>query len=191
MSSQIEPFDLSILDDTSWLDPHDVTSIQLRELISMGAFSWSDPRIDWKAYAYDEQTFARLCEYFEQRFMFREISVLPPGRWLQMLGSRIKFELCPKYNPIYAKTADGLDLFATEDRYGKRRNIESGYPETLLTGNSDYLKSGHDEEYEDVTAGDTFEKFTQLKAFHAIDQQFMDELESFFTSLYTVNVNGF
>lgn len=171
-------------------DYHDVYTISLFELIEAEIFTWD--RVEWKQSAYDEDTYKRVCEYFEQRFMFREISMVPAKIWMQYLKRKIVFELCPKYNRLYALAAQGFDPLANEDEYYKRREIFSEYPQTQMSSNSDYASTGKDEEYERVKYGnvsDSMENY--LAKFKPIDEMFLDELESMFISSYAVNVNGF
>lgn len=169
---------------------HYVYTAELRELAEDGIFKW-DGDLDWSEYAYSPEQYARVCDYFEQRFWYREISVIPYKRWALMVGSRIKYELCPKYNPLY-EALDKSDIFETEGRYYKRRLIDSEYPETLLSGNSDYVSTGHDEEYEELKKGDMLDKTDKYReVFEPLDKAFLDELETFFISLYTADISGF
>lgn len=169
-----------------------VYTIQLGQLIESGVFSFENELFNWESAAYDTATYSRLCEYFIARFYYREISIEPLKQWANVLMRKIKFEICPKYNLLYARYAEGLNPLAASDEYFKRRSIDSDYPETLLSGNADYASFGNDQEEERVKEGNAVEQSALFaERFRAIDAQFMDELECMFIGLYTTNVNGF
>lgn len=168
---------------------HSITSITLDELASVGFFSWDDESWNWKDYAYNDSTYTRLCNMFFEKYKWREIGILPPGIWKQQLLYTIKYELCPKYNPMYAIMED-FNPLQDSDVYEKRRDINSGFPETLLSGNSVYASSGTDSEHETVSESSYWDAFERYKTFKYVDEQFIDELEKFFSGIYTTNVNG-
>ena len=60
---------------------HDVYTISLGELVADGSFDWSRPELDWSDAAYDAEQYTRVCDYFIQRFYWREISLLPLKKW--------------------------------------------------------------------------------------------------------------
>ena len=168
-----------------------VYTVQLGELIEHDVFNWSSPLLDWSEAAYDEDQYNRVCEYFIQRFMFREISIEPFYEWAVMLRRKIVFELMPKYRPLYQHTAQGMNPFADSDEYYKNRTIQSAYPETLLSENADYITDGKDEEFEREKESRTAEKYLYFaQEFKPIDEMMLSELESMFISLYTANVNA-
>ena len=186
----------------SWLDDmdaytghdewHDVYTIKLGELVEDGTFDWTRPELDWSAAAYDDGQYKRVCAYFIERFYWREISLLPIKQWFMMLHNKLANELMPKYKPMYARFAEGFAPLGIEDEYYKSRKIDSEYPETLLSGNSDYISSGHDEEWERIKEGEGVERYNAyMDSFQAIDTRLCDELEEFFTCMYTYAVNGF
>lgn len=192
-----------------------VYSITLAELIDAGIFDWSKDYLNWQAVAYDDEQYERVCNYFIDRFYYREISMLPFKIWANFLLRKIKYELMPKYNFLYAEAAkkismdfsglETIDGSTHDDEYYKRREIESAYPETLLSNNSDYVTSGNDLEDErirDHTENKTHEKKAPtieylaniekyLELMGQIDKQMLDELEIMFVGLYTANYNGF
>ena len=97
----------------------------------------------------------------------------------------------PKYKPMYERLAQGFAPLGIEDEYYKGRRINSAYPETLLSGNSDYISDGTDFEEEKIREGETVERYTAyIEQFKAIDTALLDELEEFFTCMYTFAVNG-
>lgn len=168
-----------------------VYTIQLGELIEKGVFDWSFDTLNWKSAAFDDAQYNRVCEYFVQRFMFREISIEPFYEWAVMLKRKLVFELMPKYRPLYERTAKGLNPFTVSDEYYKNRTIESAYPETLLSDNADYITDGKDEEYEKEIEGNTTERYLYFaREYKGIDEMMLSELESMFISLYTASVNA-
>ena len=180
------------LDDYTGRDEwHSVYTIQLNQLIESGVFDWTNPLLDWSTSAYDVATYARVCSYFNARFGWREIGILPIKQWFNTLHWKIVYELCPRFNPMYAAIANGINPLMDDDEYYKERAISSDYPETLLAGNSDYISSGHDREYErvhELNTAEQLEKYARL--YRPIDEQFLDELEVMFISSYSLNVNG-
>lgn len=77
------------------------------------------------------------------------------------------------------------------NEYGKSRDIFSEFPQTMLSGNSDYASTGNDRQYERVTEGDIMEKFAAMEHFRTVDQMLLDEVEPLFSCLFTVNVNSY
>lgn len=170
-----------------------VYTIQLGELIEMGLFSWDDSELNWSAAAYDDAQYKRVCDYFVSRFKYREISIVPLKQWKELLHTAIVYELMPKYKPLYDElTSGGIIPLADKDEYYKGREIGSNYPETLLAGNADYISTGKDEEFERVTLGNVAERLDQyVNLYKDVDNALLYELESFFISMYTANVNGY
>lgn len=183
--------------DDEWIDYtgkpewHSVYTIMLGELVQSGVFDWSKPELDWSDAAYDEEQYERVCAYFIKRFYWREISLLPILEWFNMLQCRLVYELMPKYKPLYERVAQGINPLADSDEYYKRRTIQSAYPETQLSGNSDYITDGTDEEWERVHEGGTVDATNKyVLEFQAVDQSLLNELEDLFTCMYTANTNG-
>lgn len=179
-----------MLDYTYQNEGHAVYTIQLFELKESGAFDWSRPEIDWSEAAYDQEQYNRFCSYFEARFMFREISIIPPLEWFTALRRMLVFELMPKYKPLYEQIEGGLAPLG-ENEYYKRRHITSNYPETLLSGNSDYITTGDDEEFERVKVDNATQAMKDYRdGFASVDKAMADELEVLFIGMYTSYVNG-
>lgn len=180
-------------------DPHAVITIPLYELIDTGWVKWytrtdSNGAIsinsDWAWDYYDKDQYVRVCDKFNARFMWDEISILPPLRWKQQLIRRFN-EIMPKYKKIYDAINNGVDPLQVSSQYGKSRNIFSEFPETILSGNSDYVSTGTDREHELINQGDVLDKFREIGTnFVAVDAMILDEMEVMFTSLYTANMNG-
>ena len=168
-----------------------VYTIQLGELIDCGLFTWDDALLDWKDAAFDDEQYARVCAYFNERFYFREISIEPYLEWAKMLHRKIVYELMPKYRPLYERVSEGINPLSSENEYYKGRTIESAYPETLLSANADYITDGKDEEFQRINEDsflDTFIKFAGN--YKSVDEMMLDDLESMFISMYTVNMNS-
>lgn len=167
-----------------------VYTIQLGELIDKGLFDWSRTVLDWKASAYDEKQYNRICDYFKQRFYYREISIEPYLEWAVTLKRKLVYELMPKYIPLYEMVENGINPLQLTSEYYKNREIESSYPETLLSGNADYVTNGRDEEHQKINEGSIVESYINYaENFRYVDELVLDELESMFISMYTLNIN--
>ena len=177
----------------AWTGPsrwNAVYTVQLGELIEKGVFDWSLPVLDWSKAAYSTEQYGRVCDYFIERFRFREISIEPFYEWATMLHRKLVYELMPKYKNLYANL-DDFDPAQISDRYHKGRSIGSDYPETMLSGNSDYASDGRDEESEDIERGNLQEAYNNyVTQYQAIDTHLLDELESMFIGLYTASIDG-
>ena len=168
---------------------HSVYTIQLSELMAEGLDIWS--YIDWSGSAFDQDQYERLCAAFEQRFMWREISMEPFSVWAQRVAYKLNYELMPKYKPLYEAEQQGLNVLADGDEYFKHREIGSDYPETLLSANSDYVSIGKDIEDERLKFGNLPDAYQRVyEKYRSIDAMILDELECMFIGLYSANVNG-
>ena len=139
-----------MLDYTGRDDFYSVYTVTIGELVETGVFDWNMPELDWSDAAYDSNQYDRVCEYFIERFYYREISIEPFAEWARMFKRKMIFEIMPKYKPLYDRLKDGYAPLADEDEYYKSRIIDSNYPQTMLSGNSDYLTSGREEERERI-----------------------------------------
>ena len=168
-----------------------VYTITIGELYEGGLFNWTLPELDWSTAAYDADQYKRVCDYFIERFYYREISIEPFAEWARMFKRKMIYELMPKYKPLYERIAKGYSPLADKDEYHKSRRIDSSYPETLLSGNSDYLTSGNDFEEETITENNLTDAMNKYKVeFHGVDEMLLDEFESMFICMYTLNVNS-
>lgn len=168
-----------------------VYTITIGELQAAGVFDWDNPLLDWSSAAYDAEQHERVCSYFIERFYYREISIEPFEEWARTLKRKLVFELMPKYKPLYERASEGFSPLADGDEYYKSRIVNSAYPETVLSGNSDYLTDARDEEYERIKEGNLVDAMENYRErFHGVDQSLLDELESMFISMYTTNVNA-
>lgn len=168
-----------------------VYTITIGELLEGGLFDWSMPQLDWSSAAYDADQYKRVCDYFIDRFYYREISLEPFAEWARMFRTRMVYEVMPKYRPLYDALKDGYAPLANDDEYYKSRDIDSAYPQTMLSENSDYATSGRDTEYERIHTGNVTESMNKYAdEFRAIDRVLLDEFESLFICMYTTNVNA-
>lgn len=187
--------DLSI-DVDSWLEYtgtnvwNAVYTIQLGELIENGVFDWSRDILDWSSAAIDEEQYKRVCDYFIERFYWREISIEPFLEWATVLKRKLIYELMPKYKPLYERVAEGVNPFIDGNEYYKNRTIDSAYPETLLSSNADYITNGRDEEFQRIKEGNQTDNTVNfVENYKGVDELVLDELETMFICLYTANVN--
>ncbi len=171
-------------------DWHAVDSIQLGELIEGGLFDWAhDDTLKWDMYS--EEQYKSVCTKFVNRFFYREIGIIPYKQWLLAYVRKMN-EIMPKYKPFYKAIEEGADILATSDDYGKSRNLYSDYPATMLSGNADYANNGTDRQYEDVHQGDFMAKAIEAQQrYNDIDVMILEECETLFSCLMTVNANGF
>lgn len=168
-----------------------VYTVQLGELLAKGVFDWSNPLLDWSSAAYDESQYERVCNYFIERFYYREISIEPFEEWARTLHRKMVFEIMPKYAPMYERVAEGINPLAGSNEYYKNRTINSAYPETQLSGNSDYITDGRDEEFQRIKENDLADATVKYaEEYKGVDEMVLDELESMFICLYTTNVNA-
>lgn len=168
-----------------------VYTVQLGELLAKGVFDWSNPLLDWSGVAYDESQYERVCNYFIERFYYREISIEPFEEWARTLHRKMVFEIMPKYAPMYERVAEGINPLAGSNEYYKNRTINSAYPETQLSGNSDYITDGRDEEFQRIKENDLSDATAKYaEEYKGVDELVLDELETMFICLYTTNVNA-
>lgn len=169
---------------------HAVYTVYLGELVQSGVFDWKRPELDWSGAAYSEEQYERLCTYFDIRFKWREISMLPVRKWMDYLRRKLVYELMPKYIPLYERIADGVNPLSSDSEYYKNRTIQSSYPETLLSSNADYITDGRDEEFQRIKESGTADAIVNFaEVYKGVDQLILDELETLFISMYTTNIN--
>lgn len=174
--------------DCSYLgDFHSTQTITLYELKEIGFFDWESELFDWESFAYSPEVYARLCDMIYNRYKWREICITPPLEWRDYFMGAIKYELCPRFNRLYKlrEDMDGLDYTLDHDKYGKRRDIASEFPETLLGGNSDYASNGKDSEYEDIDLRNPIDDYETRAAIAKmdIDNEFVASLDTYFNGI--------
>lgn len=180
--NRIEPYEPS----EATPEFHAVVSVSLGELVEDGFIDWTDDGWHWDAY--DDEQYNRLNAKLEAHYWDREIGVLPPGAWKREFVRKMN-EIMPKYKLAYQAAADGITLMRVGDDYGKSRTIGSSFPATQLKPNQDYASDANDNEYETVHEGDYLDRINLLKAYDDIDLQIINEMETMFTCLMTVNIN--
>lgn len=169
-------------------DYHATYSIQLIELINagfnpFGHAAWN--HIDWFS---DEQR-ERWQEKFLLRYNYREIGLTPAGYWRAKLTSLV-FEQMPKYKPLYKALADGADIMAIGDEYGKEREVYSAFPATQLnTETQDYAKSANDRQHETVQTGNFIEQASKLaSSYNDVDVMLLNDCEEVFSCLMSATL---
>lgn len=167
---------------------HSVFSIQLCELINDGWIDFSDS--SWDFDYYNEEQRNRFWKKFERRYYWREIGIMPPKQWKWEVLRKLD-EIMPKYKPIYKMLDDGQNILQHYGEYGKSRNIFSEFPQTQLGNNEDYASNGTDREHEEIYLGDWMEQLEKLKTYNDVDVMILNELETFFSCMFTVNINGY
>lgn len=167
-----------------------VSSITLGELREAGAFAYeTDEHLFWDYY--DPEQYERVCKKVLARFKYRDIGVIPYAKWRDSYVRKMN-EIMPKYKPLYAELEEGASILQVEDRYGKHKNVYSSFPQTPLSDNQDYADSMNIDEHEDILNGDWIEKANEIrKGYDDIDVMILDELETLFSCLFSVNMNGF
>lgn len=168
-----------------------VYTIQLGELVQKGVFDWSINDLKWEEAAFSDDQYKRVCAYFIERFYYREISIEPFAEWARVLKRKLVYELMPKFKPLYERIEEGINPLSDSNEYYKNRTIESSYPETLLSGNADYITDGKDEEFERIKEGnftDQVDSFAQR--YKSVDEYLLNQLESMFICMYTTNINA-
>ena len=179
------------LDYTYQDEFHSVYTISIIELMQSGVFDWARDELNWRDAALDAEQYTRFCAYFEQRFMFREISIVPPLKWMIALKRKLVYELMPKYKPLYEQIAAGISPLG-ENEYYKERHIGSDYPETLLSGNASYISTGDDKEFERIKIDNVGQALVDYQTLYkGVDEAMADELEVLFINIYTSYANGF
>ena len=187
MATDIPPFDER--DDCSRDDWHAVFTVQLGELITDGVIDFSTP--EWDFDSFNDEQRNRLYQKIEARFFWREIGVLPVLRWRMELLRKLN-EIMPKYKYLYQAIEDGVSPFQIEDEFGKSRQIFSDFPETMLGDNQDYASNGNDREFETIRNGNYLDVAENLdKRYNDVDVMILNQLESCFSCLITVNMNAY
>lgn len=180
MSNLIDTFTLTDVNE----DWHDNFSIKLGELVDEEFDPFGDPLwkdADWFSDEQRERIQTKLLKHYRHY----EIGITPPLVWRDMLTAKI-IEIMPKYKLAYQKIADGQDIFAASDEYGKSRAIFSDFPATQLApDNQDYASNATDNQYEKVLDGDWFDKVRQLNNYNDIDVMIINECEVMFSCLAT------
>lgn len=168
---------------------HSVVTIQFGELIHEKIVDWSDPSWQWDYY--NKEQYDRVCKKIEDHYWTREISMLPIGNWKRRFLNLLN-ENMPKYKKMYAALDAEFNILQNSDEYFKSRDIYSDFPQTQLQGNEDYANTGVDKEYERIYEGSPVDKLSDyIEKYRDVDLMIVNDLEIMFSSLITVNLNGF
>lgn len=190
-------------------DFHSIMNVSLGELIYDKIINWNEEKNNkipdytkltwnWKSCVYikdndfnaQQELYDRLCNKIEGRYFNRDISITPVWQWKREF-IRTMYEIMPKYNKLYA-IIDNVNILQTENKYGKKRNIASSFPQTLLNNDSDYASSGVDKEYEDIIDGDIIKKIKEHNLdYKDVDVMILNEIEILFSPFISVSVNGY
>lgn len=143
----------------------------------------------WRFDAYSEEQYTRLCTKFLNRFYDREVSITVPGRWKRAYLRKLN-EIMPKYRLLYARVEQGLNPLQESRDREKSRDIFSDFPETILSGNSDYASTGNDREADTMHEGGATDRAVQFaREYVDVDAMILDELErTLFTSILAPTV---
>lgn len=184
--------------------PSDIGSFELRGYDEWDRTYWSALSIDlgelmdagivteeWFTTfdAFDDAQASRLWTEFVGRFQFREIGILPPGRWKLRIIAKLN-ELMRKYRPLYQAIADGASLVTDYDEWHKSRDVFSSFPQTALGGaDEDYASSGTDREYETVRNHGLLDVTERMDTYRDVDVMILDELEGLFMLIRSTSIS--
>lgn len=183
--ADLDYFDLSSLDNPGPDEWHNVATITVRELIADGIIG-----PEWWALwdAYDAAQRERMWAKFRGRFDYREIGIIPVGRWRDRVIAKLN-EIMPKYKPIYAAIASGVTVMTDSDEWHKYRDVWSRFPQSGLGGSDvDYASSGTDREYETVRDRGLLDVGEAIQAYNDVDVMILDDLESLFFALKSTSI---
>lgn len=179
---------ISLFKPCNFDDYHATYSVQLCELMNSGGIGFDLSEEEWDYY--NEEQRDRLWKKFQRRFFYREIGILPPGRWRWELLRKLD-EIMPKYKPLYEMLDNGQNILQHYGEYGKSRNVFSDFPQTLLSGNQDYASNATDRENEEIYLGDWMEQLGKIRDYDDVDVLILKELETMFSQMHTVSINGY
>lgn len=180
--NEIPPFEIPEIPEF-----HSVVTISLGELVEMGFVDFTDPSWDFPKYS-DEQH-KRLCGKIVEHFYDREIGVLPPGAWKREFLRKMR-EIMPRFMYLYKKLDTAPDTMNANDEWYKSRYVLSDYPQSRLGGNEDYANSGTDTQYERIHDGSIIDLESKLRDYRDVDELIINEIDSMFSCLITVNMNA-
>lgn len=170
-------------------DYHAVVTIQLCELIDAG---FCDELLtDWKWDKYNDEQDKRLRKKLVDRYYFREIGLTPPGIWKHEFIRKMN-EIMPKYISLYKLLDESPELFGGNSEWYKGRDIFSDFPQTQLSGkNQDYATTGNDKEYQRIRQVDVIDTAKRIRDYNDVDLMIIEDMNTMFSCLLTVNVNAY
>lgn len=155
---------------------YDGMTITLGEWYELGFYKPFDDD-SWRFDAYSQLQYTQLCRKFLNRFYDREVSINVPSKWKRAYLRKMN-EIMPKYKILYDRVSQGVNPFQDGRERSKSRDIFSDFPETMLSGNSDYASTGNDRESDVMHEGDAIDKTVQfVRDWQDIDAMILDELE--------------
>lgn len=138
--------------------------------------------------AFSPEQAETLWTKFVGRFQFREIGILPPGRWKLRVIAKLN-EIMPKYKPLYQAIADGITTITDSDEWHKSRDVFSSFPQTALGGaNEDYASTGTDREYETVRNYGLLDVGERIDTYNDVDAMILNELEPLFMVIRSTSI---
>lgn len=182
--------DVKPYEPTEWGEYHEyhgITSVFFGELAEIGWLDLSDTE-KWPWPKYSDEQDATLRKKISNHFWNRELGILPPGLFKRQFLEKMD-EIMPKYIRLYEVLDKSPQLLGASSEYYKARNIFSDFPQTELSGNSDYASTGNDTEYERIRQLDILDLAERLKQYRDVDVMIIEELEGFFSCLVSVSLN--
>ena len=169
-------------------DRYDGMTITLGEWYEMGFYRPFDDD-SWRFDAYSDLQYDRLCRKIIDRFYYREVSMITPSRWKRAYLRKLD-EIMPKYKILYERVEQGVNPFQDGRERSRSRDIFSDFPETMLSGNSDYASAGNDREADVMHEGGATDEAARFaRDWRDVDAMILDELErTLFTSLMVPTV---
>lgn len=163
-----------------------VVTVTLGELLR-DDFDWG--RDEWPAV--DEEHRARFNKKFEDRYYYREISEVPPGKFKLFVQRKLN-EIMPKYKHLIdVINSERMSVIETGTTNQKARAIHSEYPQAQIAGDNDYATNAQDSQGIGSATGPVIDMMVDFESrYHDVDVLMLNELEVCFSSLITVNTNG-
>lgn len=164
-------------------------TVTFGQLYEEGMIDWSDGT--WNFPKYSDEQDAQLKQKIVDHFYLRELCIEPFAAWKHEFLRKMR-EIMPKYIYLYKALDESPQLVGANSDYYKSRTIYSDFPQTSLAGNnSDYASTGNDMEYERIRQLDILDLAERLKSFDDVDLMVINEIDSVFSSLITVSMNGY
>ena len=176
------------LEDKEYTDWHSKNTIVFGSLLDDG---WDWGRNDWTSYSMSEENLAlirpRINEKIEDRYYFRELGVLPPGKFKRFLKRNIT-EIMSQLGPVYETSIKGIDLLESSEDM-KARIIRSEYPQGLLqTEQQDYGSSADENAFNKTTTKNQLEGIIMYSdSFSEPDKLVLEYVDKCFSSLLEFN----
>ena len=171
-----------------WKDFHAVVTIQFGELLES---NWDWGKNEWYASnpEFPVEIRERLNALIEERYYFREICAVPPLKFKKFLIRKLN-AIMPKYWELYTLRAAGeLNLLRGSTVRHKSRKVFSEYPQSQISGESDYATNAGDDQGITTVDGPVLDRIIKFSAeWVDIDTQIVDALEPCFLALLTTSL---